>query len=40
MTVPIKQPTLKHIFHEITRSLCPDCRHVVDAQVFIRDGGV
>jgi len=40
LTVPIKQPTRKHIFHEITRSLCPDCRQVVDAQVLIRDGGV
>ncbi len=49
MTVPIKQSTRKHILHEITRSLCPDCRRqfrddperaVVDTQVLIRDGAV
>lgn len=40
MTVSTKPPTRKHIFHEITRGLCPECRHVVDAQVLIRDGSV
>ena len=40
MTGPSKQPVRDHIFHEITRSLCPECRQVVDAQVLIRDGGV
>src|SRR5262245_53458918 len=29
-----------HVFHELTRSICPDCRRVIDAQVLIRDGGV
>ena len=40
MTGSAKQPTRKHIFHEVTRSLCPECRQVVDAQVLIRNGSV
>ncbi|MCP4516105.1 MAG: radical SAM protein [Delftia sp.] len=35
-----KQPVRNHIFHEITRSLCPECRQVVDAQVLLRNGSV
>ena len=26
------------ILHEITRSICPECRTVIDAQVLLRDG--
>jgi hypothetical protein len=43
---PYKQPVRNHIFHEITRSLCPvrrlrrQCRQVIHAQVLIRDGAV
>ncbi|MEE8390404.1 MAG: radical SAM protein [Anaerolineae bacterium] len=40
MTLLTKQPVRNHIFHEITRSLCPECRQVVDAQVLIREGAV
>ncbi len=40
MTLPAKQRVRDHIFHEITRSLCPECRRVIDAQVLIRNGGV
>jgi len=40
MTISVKQPTRRHIFHEITRSLCPICRRLVDAQVLIREGAV
>lgn len=29
-----------HIFLEFTRSICPDCREVIDAHVLIRDGKV
>jgi uncharacterized radical SAM superfamily Fe-S cluster-containing enzyme len=29
-----------HVFHELTRSICPECRRVVDAQVLLRDGRV
>jgi uncharacterized radical SAM superfamily Fe-S cluster-containing enzyme len=35
-----KQPVRSHIFHGITRSLCPECRRVIDAQVLIRDGAL
>ena len=28
------------IFHELTRSICPECKTVIDAQVIIRDGRV
>jgi uncharacterized radical SAM superfamily Fe-S cluster-containing enzyme len=33
-----RQAVHDHIFHEITRSLCPECRQVVDGQVLIRNG--
>jgi uncharacterized radical SAM superfamily Fe-S cluster-containing enzyme len=36
----VKQPVRSHILHEITRSLCPECRQVVDAQVLIRDSTI
>ncbi len=35
-----KQSVRNHIFHEITRSLCPECGQVIDAQVLIRDNSV
>ena len=35
-----KQSIRNHIFYELTRSLCPECRRLVDAQVLIRDGAV
>ena len=35
-----KQSVRDHVFHEITRSLCPECLRVIDAQVLIRNGGV
>jgi uncharacterized radical SAM superfamily Fe-S cluster-containing enzyme len=28
------------VFHELTRSVCPDCRRVIDAQILLRDGSV
>ena len=40
MTFPDRQPVRTHIFHDLTRSLCPECRRVVDAQVLLRDGKV
>jgi len=36
----VKQPVRNHVFLELTRSLCPECRQVVDAQVLIRDRAV
>ena len=29
-----------YIFHELTRSICPECKRVIDAQVIIRDNKV
>jgi len=40
LVIRSRQPVRNHIFHEITRGLCPECRKVVDAQVLMRDGGV
>lgn len=40
MTTINRQSVRTHIFQEITRSLCPECKRVIDAQVLIRDGGV
>ena len=40
MTFPVQQPIRSHIFHNLTRSLCPECRRVVDAQVLLREGKV
>ncbi len=35
-----RQAVRNHVFYEVTRSLCPECRQVIDAQVLIRDGAV
>ena len=38
-----KRPTRQdadYIFHELTRSICPECKRVIDAQVIIRDNKV
>ncbi len=40
LITPVKKPVRNRVFHEITRSLCPECRQVIDAQVLIRDGAV
>ncbi len=29
-----------HVFYELTRSICPDCRRVIDAQIVLRDDKV
>ena len=29
-----------YIFHELTRSICPECKTVIDAQIIIRDNKV
>ncbi len=29
-----------HVFYELTRSICPECRRVIDAQVVLRDDKV
>jgi len=40
VTMLEKQPVRDHIFHELTRSLCPECHQVIDAQVLLRNGTV
>jgi uncharacterized radical SAM superfamily Fe-S cluster-containing enzyme len=40
MTITHKQRVRNEIFYELTRSLCPECSQVVDAQVLIRDRAV
>src|SRR5438309_5249704 len=29
-----------HVFHELTRSICPNCRRVIDAKILLRDNKV
>jgi uncharacterized radical SAM superfamily Fe-S cluster-containing enzyme len=29
-----------YVFHELTRSICPDCRRVIDAKILLRDNKV
>ena len=43
MTAPGTQPTkvdADYVFYELTRSICPDCRRVVDARIILRDNKV
>ncbi len=40
MSKTAKQAIRNHIFYELTRSLCPECSQIIDAQVLIRDGAV
>ncbi len=40
MNITAGQGVRNHVFYELTRSLCPECRQVVDAQVLIRDRAV
>lgn len=40
MVLATRQTVRDHVFQEITRSLCPECRRVIDAQVLIRKGKV
>jgi len=40
MATSARQAVRDHVLHEITRSLCPECRQVVDAQTLIRNGSV
>lgn len=38
-TLPPRPRPEGEILHETTRSICPECRTVIDAQVLLRDGG-
>ncbi|MGH8305705.1 MAG: radical SAM protein [Steroidobacteraceae bacterium] len=39
----VHQPAIRdagYVFHELTRSICPECRLVIDAQIVLRDNKV
>ena len=36
---PVKRDA-DYIFHELTRSICPECKRVIDAQIIIRENKV
>ena len=44
MSPPVPPAALKkdadHVFYELTRSVCPECRRLIDAQVLLREGKV
>src|SRR5437899_7918523 len=35
-----KKQDADYVFYELTRSICPDCRRVIDAHVILRDNKV
>ncbi len=37
---PRKKQDADFIFHELTRSICPECRRVIDAQIILRQNKV
>ncbi|MCE7921402.1 MAG: radical SAM protein, partial [Chloroflexi bacterium CFX1] len=38
-TAPVKEER-REIFWELTKSICPECRKVIDARILLRDGKV
>jgi uncharacterized radical SAM superfamily Fe-S cluster-containing enzyme len=38
--MPAKKKDADFVFYELTRSICPDCRKVIDGQVILRDNKV
>lgn len=36
----MRQTDADYVFYELTRSICPDCRRVIDAQVILRNNKV
>ncbi|MCL4259590.1 MAG: hypothetical protein KJZ52_03080, partial [Anaerolineales bacterium] len=40
MEATIVKENRKEIFWELTKSICPECRKVVDARILLRDGKV
>jgi len=38
--LPPRKEDADYIFHELTRSICPQCRRVIDAKVIFRDNRV
>jgi uncharacterized radical SAM superfamily Fe-S cluster-containing enzyme len=40
MPVTAQKQTADYVFYELTRSICPECRRTIDAQVLLRDNKV
>jgi len=40
MNQAVAKADADYVFHELTRSICPECRRVIDAKVVLRDGKV
>jgi uncharacterized radical SAM superfamily Fe-S cluster-containing enzyme len=36
-TLPLIKKDADYVFYELTRSICPNCRRVIDAQIILRD---
>ncbi|MFI5274491.1 MAG: radical SAM protein [Ktedonobacterales bacterium] len=39
-TTPRVKHDVDYVFYELTRSICPDCRRVIDAKILLRDNKV
>ncbi len=39
-TVPAVKQDADYVFYELTRSICPECRRVIDAHILLRDNKV
>lgn len=38
--LPLKKRDADYVFYELTRSICPECRRVIDAQILLRHNKV
>ncbi len=38
--MPIRKKDADYVFYELTRSICPECRRVIDAQILLRHNKV
>src|SRR3979490_3596684 len=38
--LPRQKKDVDYVFYELTRSICPQCRRVIDAQIILRDDKV
>ena len=39
-TAPDTKQDADYVFYELTRSICPECRQVIDAKILLRDNKV
>jgi len=40
VATPVSKKDADHVFYELTRSICPKCRRVIDAMIVLRDNKV